>query len=235
MERCNRAFSNRLSGRAGKGFHKICTRPSGMVNRPLGLRMTSCDRRGRSVQNSKELLLVTQRTFLMKPWLSRHYGPVTFVLLGACLLWSLWPALAAMADRWSSDPRYAHGYFVPMFSLALLWMRRARLDGCKAEQKHLGTGFRGAGGGLPARWRIFSHRHARGPRPLALPGWACSAPRRMAAPGVGVAFDRVPRVHDPAPLAGGERSGTAASVRSPRRPARTSCRPSVSWPSPKGT
>lgn len=48
-------------------------------------------------------------------------------LLGACLLWSCWPSLATMADRWSRDPRYAHGYFVPMFAAALLWMRRDRL------------------------------------------------------------------------------------------------------------
>ncbi len=50
-------------------------------------------------------------------------------LLGACLLWSYWPSLATMADRWSSDPRYAHGYFVPIFAAALLWMRRGRLAG----------------------------------------------------------------------------------------------------------
>ena len=44
--------------------------------------------------------------------------------LAGCLSWTLWPVLVAMAGRWSGDPRYAHGYLVPMFSLALLWMRR---------------------------------------------------------------------------------------------------------------
>jgi exosortase len=34
-----------------------------------------------------------------------------------------------MAERWSGDPRYAHGYLVPMFSLALLWMRREQFLG----------------------------------------------------------------------------------------------------------
>ena len=67
----------------------------------------------------------------MRSWLNKQSAPVAFVLLGACLLWSLWPPLGAMADRWSGDPRYAHGYFVPMFSLGLLWARRARLDGVK--------------------------------------------------------------------------------------------------------
>src|SRR3954453_21375590 len=44
-------------------------------------------------------------------------------ILAAGILWALWPVLAAMAHRWSGDPRYAHGYLVPMFSIALLWMR----------------------------------------------------------------------------------------------------------------
>lgn len=52
---------------------------------------------------------------------------IATLTLGACLVWSLWPALATMADRWAQDPRYAHGYFVPMFAGALLWMRRGRL------------------------------------------------------------------------------------------------------------
>jgi exosortase len=33
-----------------------------------------------------------------------------------------------MADRWSDDPRYAHGYLVPVFSLALLWMRKDQIQ-----------------------------------------------------------------------------------------------------------
>jgi exosortase len=67
------------------------------------------------------------------------------LLLGACLLWVLWPALAAMTDRWARDPRYAHGYFVPLFALALLWMRRARLDGVKPSPSTWGLAFVGLG------------------------------------------------------------------------------------------
>jgi exosortase len=33
-----------------------------------------------------------------------------------------------MVHRWSTDPRYAHGYLVPVFALALLWLRRDRLE-----------------------------------------------------------------------------------------------------------
>jgi exosortase len=61
------------------------------------------------------------------------------------VLWAQWPALAAMADRWSHDPRYAHGYFVPMFALALLWMRRDRLDGVRPGQSSWGLALLGLG------------------------------------------------------------------------------------------
>src|SRR4029077_13028291 len=67
------------------------------------------------------------------------------LLLGACLLWVLWPVLAAMTDRWARDPRYAHGYFVPIFALALLWLRRARLAGVKPSPSTWGLAFVGLG------------------------------------------------------------------------------------------
>ena len=62
----------------------------------------------------------------------------TLVLLGGCLLWSQWPALCVMAGRWSHDPRYAHGYFVPLFALALLWLRRGRQAGSAASPSSWG-------------------------------------------------------------------------------------------------
>lgn len=45
----------------------------------------------------------------------------------AVLVWMHWPSLAIMVDDWSSDPKYTHGYLVPVFSLSLLWIRRDRL------------------------------------------------------------------------------------------------------------
>lgn len=48
-------------------------------------------------------------------------------LLGVCLLWAYRPTLCAMVKRWSTDPRYSHGYLVPIFALALLWLRRDQL------------------------------------------------------------------------------------------------------------
>src|SRR5262249_57930769 len=75
----------------------------------------------------------------------RTAAAATLVLLGGCLLWSQWPALSAMAERWSHDPRYAHGYFVPMFALALLWLRRARLADVGASPSSWGLALLGLG------------------------------------------------------------------------------------------
>jgi exosortase len=45
----------------------------------------------------------------------------------ACFLWAYWTTLGQMAQRWSQDPMYSHGYLVPGFALALLWFRRHHL------------------------------------------------------------------------------------------------------------
>jgi exosortase len=47
--------------------------------------------------------------------------------IGAILLWSYWPTLAVMADKWQTDPQYSHGYLVPAFAATLLWLRRSRI------------------------------------------------------------------------------------------------------------
>ena len=52
----------------------------------------------------------------------------TVVLVGGVLLWAYWPTLRELVDRWSRDPQYTHGYLVPLFSIALLWLKRGELD-----------------------------------------------------------------------------------------------------------
>ena len=47
--------------------------------------------------------------------------------LAAAVVWAYWPSLAAMRGRWSSDPQYSHGYVVPLFAIALLYLRRGIL------------------------------------------------------------------------------------------------------------
>jgi exosortase len=43
------------------------------------------------------------------------------------LVWSHWTTLCDLAERWSHDAQYSHGYLVPGFALVVLWLRRERL------------------------------------------------------------------------------------------------------------
>lgn len=57
---------------------------------------------------------------------------ITLLLLLAAAAWGWWDALVVMANRWERDPQYSHGYLVPVFACALLWLRRNKLT-WKAE------------------------------------------------------------------------------------------------------
>ena len=46
-------------------------------------------------------------------------------LLCLVAVWAYWTTLGVVAWRWAEDPQYSHGYLVPLFSLYLLWLRRA--------------------------------------------------------------------------------------------------------------
>jgi exosortase len=48
-------------------------------------------------------------------------------LLTLALFWCYAPTLSAMAERWSREPQYSHGYLVPLFAAVLLWSRRSLL------------------------------------------------------------------------------------------------------------
>jgi exosortase len=43
------------------------------------------------------------------------------------LLWLYAPVLSHLAGQWIHDPNYSHGFFVPAFSLYVLWQERDRL------------------------------------------------------------------------------------------------------------
>jgi exosortase len=47
-----------------------------------------------------------------------------FAVFALVLLWSYWTTLARLVERWAADPQYSHGFFVPLFAAALLWLRR---------------------------------------------------------------------------------------------------------------
>lgn len=50
--------------------------------------------------------------------------PLPLTLLISAVVWASWPAFSDMSQVWSGDPRYSHGFLVPLFALYLLWHRR---------------------------------------------------------------------------------------------------------------
>jgi exosortase len=63
------------------------------------------------------------------------------ILVGlvAVLVWSYWNTLTFTASFWD-DPLYSHGYLVPLFTLALLWMRREPFQPVGTWDRWLGLG-----------------------------------------------------------------------------------------------
>jgi exosortase len=45
----------------------------------------------------------------------------------AVLAWVFWPTFVALAEQWTSNPLYSHGFMVPAFAIVLLWLRRDRI------------------------------------------------------------------------------------------------------------
>ena len=65
--------------------------------------------------------------------------------LGAVCAWAYWPTLTALAGRWATDPQYSHGYLVPGFALALLWMRARQTERASLRASWLGLPILAAG------------------------------------------------------------------------------------------
>lgn len=49
-------------------------------------------------------------------------------LTAVVLLWAFWTTFAGLAQTWSENPQYSHGWLVPAFAALLLWLRRDKLD-----------------------------------------------------------------------------------------------------------
>src|SRR5436853_46903 len=66
------------------------------------------------------------RVFLPVRQLIPSVTPANLLAIGVglALFFAFWPTFLVLADRWGNDPRYSHGYLVPLFSLYLLWSRR---------------------------------------------------------------------------------------------------------------
>ncbi len=68
-----------------------------------------------ALASSSHRLSVVSKT----PW-------ITLFLIASAFLWCYWTTLRTMAERWSTEPQYSHGFLVPVFALAVLILRRPR-------------------------------------------------------------------------------------------------------------
>ena len=75
------------------------------------------------------------------------------VTLFGLIVWTFWPAISDMAEKWQSDPQYSHGYLIPVFAIGVAYSRRKKLDvvNCRIDWRVLiplatGAGMYVAGG-----------------------------------------------------------------------------------------
>ena len=71
----------------------------------------------------------------------------TWAIFGALLLvlvWAYWNTLADAARSWD-NPKYSHGYLVPLFTAALIWMRREAFGKVTNSARWAGVGMIAAG------------------------------------------------------------------------------------------
>jgi exosortase len=74
----------------------------------------------------------------------RFYPWIALGVLGATLVWGYWNSLAEAAIYWQGA-QYSHGWLVPLFTAAVLWMRYEPISGFPQWQRLLGVGLLGMG------------------------------------------------------------------------------------------
>jgi len=52
-----------------------------------------------------------------------------FAILALLVIWIYLPILTKLVSQWWHDPNFSHGFFVPAFSLYVIWDKRAQLAG----------------------------------------------------------------------------------------------------------
>lgn len=94
----------------------------------------------------------------MKPL--RRIAPIACLALplSACLLWGYWSSLIEIADRWTSDPSYSHGFLVPLFAAYLLWLRRDKINLSALSPSVWGFGLVGLALGLRLAGAYFHYQ-----------------------------------------------------------------------------
>lgn len=57
-------------------------------------------------------------------WHGHERRAIIVAGLAAALVYSFWPTISKLSNKWLNDPQYSHGLIVPAFSVLLLWLRR---------------------------------------------------------------------------------------------------------------
>ena len=70
---------------------------------------------------------------------------LTAIGLVGLIAWAFWPSMVELAEIWESDPQYSHGYLVPLFAVALLWLRRDYCNSTKMRRSWWGVAIVAAG------------------------------------------------------------------------------------------
>jgi exosortase len=78
--------------------------------------------------------------------------PVAALAVVAAFIWSYWFTLFDLAEAWSKQPDYSHGFIVPPLAALLLWLRRDRFPGLSGSPGWPGLILIALAGGM----RMFS-------------------------------------------------------------------------------
>ena len=73
--------------------------------------------------------------------LPNRAAQVAWLVLAAAFVWFYWGSLRYLTGAWYGQEDYQHGFFVPLFSLFLLWHRRGMIVDSPARGSYWGLAF----------------------------------------------------------------------------------------------